>query len=694
MIHKKVLFVSITSVVMCCAMLAPTLSGSASASVPVDGSLDTTFGTNGKVFTDIGRAGLDEATSTAVQPDGKIIVVGQSQVGNSRDFVVVRYNTDGSLDATFDGDGKVTTDLGNPDCASTVAVQSNGKIIVAGTSSTDDSTDFALVRYNSNGTLDTTFGTNGKVITHSTGNDYPNSMTFDPDGKIIVVGWSVLNNAGDFLVARYNSNGTLDTTFGTNGKVTTDMANDNDYAMTASVQIDGKIIVVGESQTNSQYDFMVVRYNTDGSLDTTFDGETGNNGNGKITTDIGTNSGDNATAIAIQSNGKIIVAGDTYLSSSSDIALVRYNTDGSIDTTFGTNGKVTTDFNNSADYTASVALQTNRKIIICGTSGNDFAIVRYNEDGSLDSAFGTGGTLTTDFNNSADYTRSVALQANGKIIAVGSTDQATSTDFAIARYNEDGSLDTTFGANGKVMTNIAIRTSSDYATSVATQSDGKIVVAGIASNDFAITRYNIDGSLDSTFDGETGNNGNGKITTDIGGNRSDSADSVAIQTDGKIIAAGSTYTTSWDFAIVRYNTDGSRDTTFGVDGIVTTDMGTDSNDYGRSIAIQIDGKIIVAGDSTGQGTTDFALVRYNKDGSLDTSFDGETGNNGNGKITTNFGTDTNYYGRSVAIQTNGKIIVAGDTVVGNSPDFVLVRYNEDGSLDTTFDGETGNNGNG
>ncbi|MFF1594116.1 calcium-binding protein [Streptomyces sp. NPDC058286] len=386
---------------------------------------------------------------------------------------------------------------------------------------------------------------------------------------------------------------------------------------------------------------------------------------GKVTTDFG--GFDGAQAMAVQADGKIIAAGDTVPSGSTfHFALARYNTDGSLDTSFGTGGKVTTDFDTGG--ASSVAIQADGKIVAAGNAGavgssSDFALARYNTDGSLDASFGTGGKVTTDFGG-ADGANGVALQADGKIIAAG----LAVGDFGLARYNTDGSLDTGFGAGGKVTTGFD---SGGAADDVALQADGKIVAAGSVGSpdgDFAVVRYNTDGSLDTGFG--TG----GKVTTDLGSRAE--ARGVAIQADGKIVAAGSVGTDG-DFAVVRYNTDGSLDTGFGTGGKVTTNLG--DHDIAQDVAVQANGQIVVAGQTGGGGTAvNFALARYNTDGSLDTGFG--TG----GKVITDFG---GFDGATaVALQADGKIIAAGvNAIPGDeaSNDFALVRYEGGGTADVS-----------
>jgi len=416
--------------------------------------------------------------------------------------------------------------------------------------------------------------------------------------------------------------GALDPTFDTDGMVTTAIGSGtaDDQANAIAVQPDGKILVAGQSDQGSNfvsnYDFALVRYNSDGSLDTTFDTD------GIVTTDFG-NVLENGNDIVLQPDGKIIVAGSSIadiLGTIADVALARYNSDGSLDTTFDTDGKVTTDFGNSDETASAVALQPDGKIIVAGATNlgmnNDFALVRYNSDGSLDTTFDSDGILTTDFGGafSPEAASSLGLQPDGKIIAAGGiTDIGGNiADFALVRYNSDGSLDTTFDTDGKVTTDFD-STFYDSANAIALQPDGKIVVAGITEDifnnlaDFALARYNSDGSLDTTFDTD------GKVTTDLGSSIDFGSD-VALQLDGKIVmAGGSLLGGSIDFALARYNSDGSLDATFDTDGLVITSFDNIFYDAANAIALQPDGKIVAAGTSSNvQFTTgfDFAVVRY------------------------------------------------------------------------------------
>ncbi|MEZ5494606.1 MAG: hypothetical protein R3E61_08535 [Pseudomonadales bacterium] len=239
---------------------------------------------------------------------------------------------------------------------------------------------------------------------------------------------------------------------------------------------------------------------------------------------------------------------------------------GDLDLSFGGAGIVITDMGTNYDNGSSVIQQTDGQLVEAGTSDGNFALVRYKTNGSLDLSFGGGtGKVITDMGSSYDYGSSVIQQVDGKLVVAGTSNN----DFALARYNADGSLDTSFDGDGKVTT--AIGAGTDSGVSVIQQTDGKLVVAGYSftgsNDDFALVRYNIDGSLDTSFDGD------GKVTTDISGDY-DRASSVIQQADGKLVAAGrSVNGGNEDFALVRYNADGSLDASFDGDGKVTTAIG-------------------------------------------------------------------------------------------------------------------------
>ena len=448
--------------------------------VPDSGTVDIGYhfaaAGNCVVTTPIG-SGEDRGRAVAIQSDGKMVAGGWSHNGADFDLAAVRYNTDGSLDSSFDTDGKVTTPIGSGnDVGWAVAIQSDGKIVVAGYSHNGSNDDFAVVRYNADGSLDSSFDTDGKVTTPiGSGNDLGVSMAIQSDGKIVVAGSSHNGSNWDIAVVRYNADGSLDSSFDTDGKVTTPIGSNNDRGRAVAIQSDGKIVVVGVSHNGSDNDFAAVRYNADGSLDTSFDTD------GKVTTPIGSGN-DRGATVAMQSDGKIVVAGESHNGTDNDFAAVRYNADGSLDTSFDTDGKVITPIGSGDDAGLAVAIQSDGKIVVAGESHNgaddDFAVVRYNTDGSLDTSFDTDGKVTTPIGSGRDEGRAVALQSDGSIVVAGFGWNGTDDDVAVVRYNPDGSLATGCG----VVNYRSIGTAGNYTDgSGVTATNGSTVVTGIAA---------------------------------------------------------------------------------------------------------------------------------------------------------------------------------------------------------------------
>ena len=328
---------------------------------------------------------------------------------------------------------------------------------------------------------------------------------------------------------------------------------------------------------------------------------------------------------------------------------------------------------------------SDNKIILAGTNQPSFALARYNIDGTLDLNFGNTGLVTTKFSSGSLHTyadgHSVTIQKDGKIIVVGNISYFDSQgfDLGLARYNVDGSLDTNFGSNGKVVTNLGGSGQGDEAHFVTTQSDGKILVAGGRGYDFALLRYNTDGSLDSSFDND------GIVTTHISNSAWSPGNGMALQADGKIVLAGITLNNdNWDFVLLRYDSNGSIDSSFGSNGKVISDFRNNNDSFssesGYSVKIQSDGKILIAGDVySSEFRHDFILARYNIDGSLDTDF------GFGGKITTDFDSKVDY-ARSMIIQPDGKIVLAGYSYNkdGTGAVFSLARYTINGDLDLSF----------
>jgi uncharacterized delta-60 repeat protein len=370
-----------------------------------------------------------------------------------------------------------------------------------------------------------------------------------------------------------------------------------------------------------------------------------------------------AARVVVQSDGRIVTTGQDALG---DFVLARYTTSGALDTSFNGTGKVVTSLSGSCHGQArALALQADGKIVVVGTScpnftsTRNFTIYRYNPDGSLDTTFGSSGKATVNFYGKASEAWAVAVQ-DGLIWVAG----YAGSDFALARLTSSGTLDYSFGGGSGTVTS-AVGTGSAFANNLVIQADGKPVLAGYASSSgtvFAVVRYTTNGTLDSTFG--TG----GKVLTHVGGTfagNSAIATSLAMQSNGDIVAAGYANTSSsgyYRFAAVRYTTTGALDTTFGSGtGKVLTAIGS-SDAIGNDVAIDSNGGIIVGGYSSAGSYRQLTLNRYDQSGNLDYSF---------GPVTTTVGS-ANAAVQGLAIQSDGKIVVAG---YGNSPTtFVVARY--------------------
>ena len=413
-----------------CAGFALLVGPSADAAKP--GALDTTFGRAGKVITDFGR--IDAAYDIAVQPNGKIVAVGDSyeQRGTPNGtFALARYTRSGALDQTFGTGGKVTTDFQRPSTAFAVALQLDGRIVAAGGTRGG----VALARYNPNGSLDPTFGDGGKVVTDLQSHvQWGMAMVIQPDGKLVVSGSKrQLGSYADFLVARYTTSGALDQSFGSGGIVSTDFQPGwTDWAYGVALGPGGKIVAAGvglpgDSGGPGVIDIAV--YDTNGHLDPSFDGD------GMLVSAPGGNGA--WGGVIAQPDGKVVIGGEVGGSA----GLVRYTAGGALDQTFGIAR------NGVAIVTGGVsdlARQPDGRLVTVGfRSGRsdtdaNFGIARFDRSGLPDISF-HGGEAMTDMGG-RDMAQAVALQPDGRIVVGGSTERldengiTQSGDFALARY--------------------------------------------------------------------------------------------------------------------------------------------------------------------------------------------------------------------------------------------------------------------
>ncbi len=701
-----------------------------------DGSVDTTFGNNGVTFTDF-NSGRDLAFDVVQQADGKLVVAGASAGPTGRsDFAVARYTASGALDGAFGTGGKTTIIFGSgEDVAKGVAIQADGRIVLAGDTMFPGNIDFAVARLNSNGTPDNSFSGDAKFTMDiaSGREDHGNAVAIAPDGKLVVGGWRV-NATGfkDFALLRLNTNGTMDSSFGSGGKVVTDFDGQDDFAGDIAVMSNGQVVAGGTSAwmvqgsaPHLQYRTAAARYLIDGQLDSSF------GGTGKVAVAIDTTGDVNTqmNAIVVLADNRIAVAGDIWLAAQHGWWASYFTADGAQLFVGGSD----LDFAGTGDYATDIALTPEGKLIIGGyrdlqgeapaSMSSDWGLVRVTTHLALDQAFGDYGSVVGrlgGFQGSAD---GVAVQADGKVLAVGRGDTFYKTGFpqsfggglgfsrsvaGMVRYNVDGTLDTTFGDRGLAW--LPDRFVRYYELVIAP--DGKIITVGAASinngEDLLVARYNTDGRLDTTFGVQ------GASVIDFGG--SDLGTAVALDADGHIIVAGASQGTNTSAAaIARLNSNGTLDTTFSGDGklidsrnitlssvVVLPDhriaaagpygfvarytaAGTPDSSFGTGgalnidrnlvlsgLALQPDGKLIAGGTNLGFGEA--VVARLLGSGALDGSFGSE------GISRFSFGGNPGDLANALALQSDGKIVVAG----GAAGQEGVARLNTDGKLDPSF----------
>jgi uncharacterized delta-60 repeat protein len=400
------------------------------------GSLDTSFNSpNGFILFNNAANNKDRGVELVIQDDGKIIALGYSNNSINEDVLLARFNTDGSLDASFGKGGFILYDGGGNDRGLGLALQNDGKIVASGYTYAGSQRDVLVLRYNANGTPDRTFGTGG-VVTYSSpgsGTDIGFGVAIQTDGGIIVVGETSNRTNQDALVLRYTTTGSLDNKFGTRGVVMYGGAG-MDRGFATTIQQDKKIIVAGSSVVKNKDDVLVFRLNPDGTMDGTF---------GSGGTVMYSGSGDNSdygNCVSLQSDNKIVVSGAVSEGSAFDVFLLRYNQNGTPDITFGNNGvAVYGDAGEKNDYGYAHVIQRDGRIVITGFTRNgandDVLLVRFDPTGQPDKTFGNGGMVTWNGQgNNMDYGQGIALQSDGKIAIIGFSHNGVNEDMLLMRF--------------------------------------------------------------------------------------------------------------------------------------------------------------------------------------------------------------------------------------------------------------------
>lgn len=691
-----------------------------------DGTLDTTFSGDG-IFL-LHNSNSDILNAVAIQTDGKIVAVGQSN--SLSEAYAIRLNTNGTLDTTFSGDG--IFEITSAGIALSVALQTDSKIVIGSRGLSGES---IIIRLNTNGALDTTFDTDG-IVSLSPNHYEPYGLAIQSNGRIVVAGTSSIFAGGDISTVRLLTSGALDTSFDTDGIAVTSVYAGDSEARSLAIQTDNKIVVGGgggPGANGSETEAAIVRYNSNGSLDTSFDGD------GIKLSNLNIGSGDKYfNDIAVQADGKILAIGDTTYSVASlfvieDFTIFRLNSDGSSDTSFDGNGIVRSQW---CEQGSDFALQTDGKIVAIGLQErssnltyNAICTQRFNDAGAVDTSlnFATGdGTMKQTVLSAQEFTsvEAIAGLPNGKILVAGwgevpnqsyntaklvrlnangtldtsfmdegvfeYTNSSTSTYFndlkvlsdgsflvvgevgipvggIVAKLTPTGILDTTFSGDGIFTSNTISRIYG-----VAVQSDGKIIGcgsngSGVATRNSKIVRISVTGTLEQDTFSNFGNANNNEIFE------------CALQSDGKLIVAGYGNNGTSDFiGISRKLSTFATDTTFGASGIVTNDLSATLNDRATDLVVQTDNKIVVS--STGFNTDrDFAVLRYDSNGTLDSNFTENFGNNGISLIDFVIG-NPNDEANALLIQPDGQMIVGGSSNAGTGERFGLAKLNANGSI--------------
>ncbi|MBI5543314.1 MAG: hypothetical protein HY901_05460, partial [Deltaproteobacteria bacterium] len=576
------------------------------------GALDTTFNATGMATHNFSGGATDEAKGVFALSSGAVVVGGWGtfDLGYER-FAVVRYLGSGTLDPTF-GTGGIASGDSNMDSVESLALQPDGMILLAGDGWCSTLTLCPVVyRFTASGDSDPAFSNtvyDGRVELRDTGRDGL-AIAVLGSGKIALS--ASLEPYSDYgyygvgeyraALARLEPNGALDTSFGASGWADLPwFGKSNDLQRWMLLQPDGKVLVGGDSDTGvgTRAD-TVARFLPDGTLDTTF------GASGRLRASAG-NAWDGAYAAALQANGQLVMVGQAY-SGGYHMRAWRFNADGSLDAAF--NGGSSPNYIGIFDGVSlayAVAIQSDQRIVLGGVSDlygvGDFALTRLNTDGTIDTVFGVNGKRTTNLGTTGDMIRALGFQSDGKIIAAGKT----ATQFALARYSTAGTNDNSFGSSGRTLTTIASGPSAAYAVHVL--SDDRILAAGETSNGarsvFALARYTAAGVLDATFGTA------GKVTVDFGAPAA--AYALAVQSDGKILLAGeaTSYTGGQHLvaALVRLLPSGVLDTSFGSGGKATFDLGTTADYSVAGLVIQADGSYVLGGSvDEGAGSDFFAL---------------------------------------------------------------------------------------
>jgi uncharacterized delta-60 repeat protein len=684
-----------------------------------NGSVDSTFGDNGWTSAAFDGDWHFYSTSIAIQPDGKILVAGAVYTATTMTMALARFDMNGSLDETFASGPRPINFLraNNRTQLMSIALQSDGRIIGVGTSFSNTGASLLITRFNIDGGFDLTFGNGGvKSASFGAGWEYSwgQTVVVQNDDKFLIAG----GYRGHVAIERFMSDGTLDTSFGYGGQLGS-IISPGAGSQCFSVLSDGKMIVAGTQMLGDQKAFAVERFLADGTPDATFDGD-------GIAYARVPGRDPVPHAIAVKSNGKVVVAGigdgmmvvqltstghmdlnfnhrgmvsypgayDGYaIKAGPDgeftvagglslgppasglkfgTALFRFADRGGLVSSFGTSGVAVQSVGHAAVEAGDMTVQDDGGVIWVGSTRNKASVARIKPDGRPDEQFGDRGRVIFDSAGGTQKLNAVRMLPDGRIMAVGfyHTDVQLS-GLMLVRLLPDGAPDSTFNGTG-----VLISTIGDAGKAMVIQPDGKILVSGYDRYGFTsfIARFLPDGTLDSDF----ADNGVRRFALNY---RSISLNSIGLYPDGRIVGCGlAVDQNGYDAVLVRLNEDGSNDTAFGVDGMVTTGTVQD-DDVHNSLAITPDGKIVTGGFSGERWRTHSTISQYNENGTLNRRF-------GVGGRTILPLSEFDEI-RSVFVQTDGSIVAAGSRYAANRQFMVVTRFLANGTPDRVNFGSNG-----
>lgn len=703
--------------------------------------LDPTFGNNGFVINKLHEAGGSDVAETSVlQPDGKTVLAGYTSIGSttdSNDIAVLRFNDDGSIDPSFGNDGRVVIDISNSnDFIYSMALQSDGKLVLAGKTFTDISggiySRLLVVRLLANGLPDSSFAGDGIYnFDYSANGEALYNVAVLPDGKILAAG-TVTSTTPELLLLRLLDDGTPDASFGGDGFVQVSghlLMN----PMKLAIDPSSRILISGQTTTGGR--FGVERYKSNGVIDSSF----GIDGLAAANIDM---AADIPYTLKISSDGKIVVAGNSKdpVTGWDRVAICRLSANGIPDNSFGSNGRVITPFPNFMGIATSLSISPTGKII-AGVIWNDvffsdygFLLLGYKENGIIDSLFGADGFIQTKLSSEVlTYNSDLHVNSNNEINFTSTAKHGISNnDFFMAQFNDNGTRHLSFGNNGETWGDLIPAASDEGANYIAWQSDESMMIGGSfaygVNSDFLVAHYKTDGTMEESFGG-TGfvrididdlsdhaqsilNNpdgsffvcgyshdsidekqeatvaklkADGRLDFDFGdhgivettlGELSAVPVKYLLQPDNKIVGCGAVLfsSTTWKACIFRLNSDGTNDNTFSDDGLAEYELPSSGLGVLRDIALLSDGSILCCGyhDATG------VLIKLLSNGTFDNSF----GNNG----VVTFVASTLYSINSLVVQQDGSIVLSGSgQIAGNvSLDYMLFRFLSNGDPDINF----------